>query len=157
MANELAAGKNSKPDVTLKEAFDIYQKQSDSLHKLWTYFQVVSIAVLGYTVGSDKAQWSVSTYALMSLSYAFFAGSNLWVVLVSQIELKKFSNAIKLAASQSGSIGEKLVVSAVEPWRVGLFHSVSAIVVLAAIWGTWHDKCSGAKVCPKPESAQKAT
>lgn len=26
-------------DIGLKDAFDIYQKQSDSLHKLWTYFR----------------------------------------------------------------------------------------------------------------------
>lgn len=42
-------------DITLKEAFDIYQKQSDSIHKLWAYYQLISLSVLGYTVGSNKA------------------------------------------------------------------------------------------------------
>lgn len=135
------------PDVALKEIFDIYQKRSDSLHKLWAYFQAVSLAVLGYTVGSDKSHWSNWTYIIISVSYLFFAVSNLYVVALSQKELCKCAVAAEEAATSTGPIGKKLLVQAVAVWKVCLFHSISALVVLSAIWGTWYDKCVLAKQC----------
>ncbi len=142
-------------NMTLKEAFDIYQKQSDGIHKLWGYFQVVSLAVLGYTLGTDKSQWGTATYMFVGLSYIFFAIANQIVVVVSQDELAKFSEAVNAAAKESGPIGEKLKLSSIRPKAVAFFHSVSAIIVLAAITAAWFDKCSGTKVCPKPVTTEK--
>lgn len=141
-------------DMSLKEVFDIYQKQSDSVHKLWAYFQVVSLAVLGYTIGSDKAQWGTGTYLLIAASYCFFAVANQWVIVFSQRELVVFGKAVGEAAQQSGTIGKKLTVQAVSPRRVALFHTVSLLIVLGAIGFSWIDKCYG-KQCPKPPAAER--
>lgn len=138
-------------DVSLKDAFDIYQKQSDSTHKLWAYFQVISIAVLGYTIGSDKAHWSDSTYILIVMSYLVFAIANQWVVVFSQRELHKFGEAVKMASINTGPIGEQLVVAAVKPWIVSVFHTFSAAMILAAIVATWYDKC------PEPTSCSSSS
>lgn len=137
-------------DMTLKESFDVYQKQSEELHKLWAYFQVVSLAVLGYTLGSDKSQWGTATYLFVGFGYAFFAIANQIVVVVSQEDLAKFGKAVSAAAKDSGPIGTELKVSSVRPRVVAFFHSVSALIVVAAIAAAWNDKCSGQKVCPKP-------
>jgi hypothetical protein len=137
-------------DISLKDAFDIYQKQSDSIHKLWAYFQVISLAVLGYTIGSDKTHWSDSTYKLIAASYLIFAIANQWVVIFSQKELHKFGNAVKMASKNAGPIGEQLVVEAVKPWIVSLFHTFSAAMILAAIAATWYDKCPEPVSCPSP-------
>jgi hypothetical protein len=142
-------------DMSLKEAFDIYQKQSDSLHKLWAYFQVVSLAVLGYTVGSDKAQWGTETYLLIGASYLFFAIANQWVIVFSQKELENFGKAVTAAARESGPIGEKLAVQAVAPKKVAIFHTVSLLVVLLAIGFAWVDKCYD-NTCPKSRAAEKS-
>ena len=139
-------------DVSLKDSFDIYQKQSDPVHKLWAYFQLVSLAVLGYTVGSDKALWSSIIYVFIALSYAFFAVANQGVLVFSQSELHRFSTAVTEAANSSGPIGKKLWVQTTKPWKVRLFHSISILVVLGAIFATWHDKCSKQWQCPKPEA-----
>lgn len=144
-------------DVSLKDAFDIYQKQSDSVHKLWAYFQVVSIAVLGYTVGTDKTVWSSWTYVFISASYFFFAIANQWVLVLSQSELKVFSKAVNAASEKTSQIGKLLKVTAVSPGRVKAFHTLSAIVVLVAIVFTWHDKCTGQWSCPKPPLETKTT
>jgi hypothetical protein len=141
-------------DVSLKDAFDVYQKQSDSLHKLWAYFQVVSLAVLGYTIGTDKSQWSIWTYVLVSLSYGFFAVASQYVVALSQHELNRFAKAVQDATKIAGPIGKQLSVEAVAVWRVRLFHSISALVVIGAIWGTWYDKCTGNKQCPTSTSSK---
>jgi hypothetical protein len=143
-------------DVSLKDAFDIYQKQSDSQHKLWAYFQVASLAVLGYTVGSNNSQWSIWTYSLIALSYIFFAISNHYVVALSQHELNRFATAVQDATKTAGPIGMGLSVEAVAVWRVRLFHSISAAVVLLAIWGTWYDKCAAPKQCPAVAASKPA-
>lgn len=127
-------------DISFKDAFDIYQKQSDSVHKLWAYFQVISIAVLGYTIGSDKGKWSDSTYLLIAASYFIFAATNQWVIAFSQKELHRFGEAVKMASEGTGPIGKRLVVKAVTPWKVRLFHSFATAMVLAAIGATWYDK-----------------
>lgn len=141
-------------DILFKDAFDIYQKQSDSIHKLWAYFQVVSLAVLGYTIGSDKSRWSSDTYLLIAGSYLFFALANQWVIFVSQKELRKFGGAVELASKNTGPVGEKFVVEAVRPWVVVLFHFFSTAVVVTAILATWHDKCSAPGPCPAPAAME---
>jgi uncharacterized membrane protein len=127
-------------DISFKDAFDIYQKQSDSVHKLWAYFQFISLAVLGYTIGSEKGHWPGSTYLLIAASYFIFAAANQWVIVFSQKELNRFSEAVKMASKETGPIGNKLVVKAVKPWKVRLFHTFSAAVILIAIWATWYQK-----------------
>ena len=99
-------------DISLKDAFDMYQKQSDSLHKLWAYFQIASVAVLGYTVGSDKSLWGQSTYLVVALGYLFVAFSNGFVILVSQQELAKFAAAVNEAAAAAGPISAHLRIAA---------------------------------------------
>ena len=143
-------------DITLKESFDIYQKQSEGLHKLWAYFQVVSLAVLGYTLGSEKSQWGTDTYLFVGFSYAFFAIANQIVVVMSQKELAEFGKAVNAAATDSGPIGQELKVVSLRPRTVAFFHSVSAVIVVAAITAAWIDKCSGQKVCPKPAITDKS-
>ena len=70
-------------DISLKDAFDLYQKQSDSQHKLWGYFQIVSIAVLGFVLGNDNANWTLLTYAIIAISYTFFAVCSHYVIALS--------------------------------------------------------------------------
>ena len=128
-------------DISLKEAFDIYQKHSDSLHRLWAYFQVVSLAVLGYTIGSEKANWATSTYLLIAGSYFFFAVANQWVIVLSQRELEAFGGAVAEAAKNCGAVGKKLIVQPVNSKKVAFFHTVSLLIVLGAIGAAWIDKC----------------
>lgn len=143
-------------DLTLKDAFDMYQKQSDGLHKLWTYFQVISLAVLGYTLGSDKAQWGDATYIGVALSYLFFAVSNGIVIYRSQKELRTLEKAVTEAAKVSGQIGQGLTINSLEAKQVAGFHAVAALIVVIAIGLTWKDKCYQ-KTCPAPAPAVKTS
>jgi hypothetical protein len=140
-------------DVAFKDAFDIYQKQSDSIHKLWAYFQVISIAVLGYTIGSDKGKWPATTYLLIAVSYFIFAMASQWVIVLSQKELRRFGEAVRLASDETGPVGKKLVVQAVKPRTVRIFHVLSTLIVLAAIGVTWYYTCPE----PTPCKAQATT
>lgn len=139
-------------NLTLKEIFDIYQKQSDSIHKIWAYFQMVSIAVLGYTIGSNKDPWSTETYCLIAGSYLLFSIANQAAIILSQKELYKFGCAIKVVAENTGPVGKELVIETIKPWKVALFHTVATTVILAAIFVTWHNKSSKTASNPIPKA-----
>lgn len=127
-------------DVGLKEVFDIYQKQSDSVHKLWAYFQVVSLAVVGVAMGGQKADWVSQSYALIGLSYFVFAAASVVVIYRSQKELYRFGKAVKSAASASGPLGQQLRIKAMEPTLVAAFQVVAALVVLISLGMAWTAK-----------------
>ena len=144
-------------DLSLKDAFDAYQKQSDGQHKLWAYFQVVSLAILGYTIGTDKAQWSSWTYALVAASYAIFALSNQWVLVTAQKELQSLSKGIAVAITQAGPIGKTLKVGAITPMKIRVFHTAVIVFVMGAIYATWDDKCSAPSQCPRTHEEKKSS
>jgi len=138
------------PTVSLKDAFDMYQKQSDSVHKLWGYLSVVSIAVLGFTIGSEKVNWTTSAYLFIGLAYLMFAGSNLWVLRRSQQELGRISDGLAASAEKTGGDAQKFIVASVEADRVTLFHAASILVVLGAIWFSWYQHCKLGTTCGGP-------
>lgn len=146
VAAVLSAG-SLAPTVSLKDAFDMYQKQSDSVHKLWGYLSAVSIAVLGFTIGSDKINWTGPAYLFVALAYLMFAGSNLWVLRRSQQELGRISEGLRASARRTGPEAAKFVVTSVEADRVTLFHIASFAVVIVAIGFTWHQNCVRGTKC----------
>lgn len=52
--------------ITLKEIIEIYQEQYSQTNDIWNYFSTVTLAVLGFTIGSDKIvkslKDSITTY-----------------------------------------------------------------------------------------------
>jgi hypothetical protein len=151
-SKNVPADYNAAQPLSLKDAFDIYQKQSDSVHRLWAYFQVVSVAVLAYTVGTEKTQWSTPTYFLIGLSYILFAGANQWVLLISQREMKAFEPTLHSLAGQHGNLGEPLKLRAVDPNKVRLFHTSYIAFVVCAVACTRFDHCNWKWSCPVPAS-----
>jgi len=143
----VAAPAASAPKVPLKDAFDIYQKQSDAVHKLWGYLSVVSIAVLGFTIGSDKINWSSPAYLFMGSAYLLFAGSNLWVLRRSQQELVRIGEGLRLSAEQTGDEASSFVVKPVAALPVTLFHAASICIVLGAMAVTWYQNCAHGTKC----------
>lgn len=46
--------------LSLKETLDIYQTQYTQVDKLWSYFGTFTLAILGFTIGSEKRNPLVS-------------------------------------------------------------------------------------------------
>ena len=129
--------------VSFKEASDIYQKQCDGVHRLWTYFQVVSLAVLGYTIGSDKSHWQTSSYLILAFSYLVFALGNHWVLVLSQTELDKSADAVG-GTCKKDRIALMLVPKPTKPRYVRAFHLTIILLVTTAIIVTWSQN---GKIC----------
>src|SRR5262245_55685713 len=81
---------------TLKDAIDLYQSQVEIINALWTFFGTVTLAVVGYTIGSDKATHSATEVTMIIVGYAAFAlGGNLTALLTAYSDLSQFSTLIE--------------------------------------------------------------
>lgn len=78
--------------LTLKEAFDLYQTQYSQVDKLWSYFGTITLAVLGFSIGSDKATKSIKEAAIIILGYAVFCAGNFKALLHGQEQLIDFAH-----------------------------------------------------------------
>lgn len=82
-------------EPTLKEAIDLYQSQVEIVNALWTFFGTVTLAVVGFTIGSDKATHSVTEVTMIIAGYAAFAlAGNLTALLTAYSDLLQFSALI---------------------------------------------------------------
>jgi drug/metabolite transporter superfamily protein YnfA len=137
----------------LKEALDIYLKQRESTHKIWGYFSAVSLAVLGYTVGSDKVNWSSLTYLLIGGGYVIFAIANLFVLHSSQVALRSYADGVNSLAG-THTPDKYFSARSMCPCLIALFHIGATAIIVVAIWLTWDHHCSGWLECPRQLSEQ---
>jgi drug/metabolite transporter superfamily protein YnfA len=134
----LRSGAPTSPTLTVKEAYDIYAQQTESAHKLWTYFSVVSVAVLGYTVGNKDNNWTGPLFLAIGASYLGFALSNLWVLRQTQRECVECAGVLKAVAESSVETVKRLgAVKSVPVRKVTCFHVFAQAVVVAAMYLTW--------------------
>lgn len=67
MANEVSA---------MVEAFNMFQAQYDQVDKLWNYFGVISLAIAGFTIGSEKATRTIWEPIVIVIGYLSFCIGN---------------------------------------------------------------------------------
>jgi hypothetical protein len=121
--------------LNLKDAVDLYQTQVAITNDLWTFFGTVTLAVLGFTIGSEKATkspWAIGTIVVGYL--AFSLGGNLQALREAYWQLAQFNGIVKEAAAASA------VSLNMDPYTVGavtLFHVLIAIAVSVAILIYW--------------------
>lgn len=149
-------------ELSLKDAFDIYQKMTENGHKLWAYFQFLSIAVLGYTLGTDKAEWSIRTYVLVGSAFLLFSALSNRAIFLAQREANRMAVAINDATSSESTGAEKLEhalqIETTPPIPVSVFHAVVSVLVLAGIFSAYIDKCStGDRQCPRKSRTAEAS
>lgn len=82
----------------LKEALDIYQTQYTQVDKLWSYFGTFTLAILGFTIGSEKATKSVKEVATIIIGYLVFCTGNFKALFLGQKQLKEFAGLVEEAA-----------------------------------------------------------
>ena len=78
--------------LSLKEAVDIYQNQYSQVDKLWSYFGTVTLAVLGFTIGSEKATKSINEVAAIISGYLVFCYGNFEALSLGQKQLLQFAD-----------------------------------------------------------------
>ncbi|WP_226662358.1 hypothetical protein [Microbulbifer aggregans] len=58
------------------DAFNMFQDQYSQVDKLWNYFGVISVAVAGFTIGSEKASRSIWEPLAIIFGYLIFCIGN---------------------------------------------------------------------------------
>lgn len=82
----------------LKEALDIYQTQYSQVDKLWSYFGTFTLAILGFTIGSEKATKSIKEVAVIIIGYLVFCTGNFQALMLGQKQLGEFADLVKEVA-----------------------------------------------------------
>lgn len=61
---------------------------------MWGFYATVTIAVLGFTVGSERVALDQRTTRMVQLGFAVFAFANMVAVVASQAELRAMAETI---------------------------------------------------------------
>jgi hypothetical protein len=124
------------PVSDLKIVWDIYSNQYDASDKLWSYFSSVTLAVLGFTIASEKASQSFSRAAIIIFGYLSFCVGNFAALYRSQQRLGEIADYIPNAAAKDG-----LALELYQPFDIRMissFYWVVFVVVCGAIlFVTW--------------------
>lgn len=75
----------------LKSALDLYASQYSATDKLWSYFSSVTLAVLGFSVASDKVSKSFVEATIVVLGYIVFCVGNFSALYLSHRQLIEFA------------------------------------------------------------------
>jgi hypothetical protein len=116
--------------ISAKDLLDLLSSQQKTILAVWGFYSTVTLAILGFTVGSDKVVHSKTTARVIQAGYLIFAFSNMVVIALSQYELKDMAATVKgmLPATLAG-----LVSTPIHPFWLVAFHLVIAVAVTFAI------------------------
>lgn len=119
--------------LTFQVAFDLYQKQSNSLNELWKFYSTVALALLSAVVASDKLKATPTGMAVIVVGFLIFAIANLVIILdvhAAMIKLADLTNALALASETT----KEVVLKSSSSWSVGLFHVFADGAFVLAMW-----------------------
>src|SRR4051812_12614231 len=77
--------------TAIKAAMDLYIAQYNATDKLWAYFSTVTVAVLGFSVGSDKVSKSFLEAWIVVAGYVVFCLGNYSALALAQEQLIAFA------------------------------------------------------------------
>lgn len=116
----------------LKEAFEVFVKHREAVMSMWSFFSAGTLAVLGFTIGSDKATLTVDAKRIVQLGFFVFAVGNLAAIYVSQIELRAIAAVVRRLAVEQ-KLAEFAVIEPLHPLLLVAFHLAVSSAVLVAI------------------------
>ena len=107
----------SAPDpaalTAVKAALDLYLAQYSATDRLRAYFSTVTIAVLGFSVGSDKVSKSFLEASIVVAGYVVFCVGNYRALALAQAQLIQFA-----ALAQGVAARHKVDMSALKAFSV---------------------------------------
>ena len=117
-------------ELSLKDAIEIYQSQYSLVDSIWAYYATVTLAVLGYTIGSDRPTQKLLEFRAIQSAYFLFSLGNLIALIFAQSDLIRISKYIDTLGS-----GISFSPVGLEPMVVfHVFVTVSVIFALSLIY-----------------------
>jgi hypothetical protein len=115
----------------LKAAMDMYQAQYIATDKLWGYFSVVSLAVVAYTISSEKVTRIFPEAFAVLTAYVVFCFGNFAALEASQRQLVALADLLRERGKAAGVNVEAF--NSFEPRYLMLYY---VSVVLAICFAT---------------------
>ena len=121
-------------EPTLKDAIDLYQSQIEIINALWTFFGTVTLAVVGFTIGSEKATHSATEVTIIIVGYAAFAvAGNLIALVTAYTDLLQFNALIDNRVAALGKNFPVIRFSVPPVWGIVTFHVGITLIVCTSI------------------------
>ncbi len=120
---------------SLKDAIALYSGKIDLSHKLWTYLQVVALAVMGFAWSTQR---SSPVLGLLLLAFGVFAVMNGLLLVGTQREAIEIKKAVKAySGAHESDLKEFLpVLETLRPWPLWCLcaaHAGIDVIAVAAI------------------------
>lgn len=80
--------------MELKDAIEIYQAHYSQVDLIWGYFSAVSIALLGFTLGTERVTQKKLEFRAVQVGYLIFAIGNFSALISGQKDLIEIDNYI---------------------------------------------------------------
>jgi len=121
----------------LKDAMDMYQAQYVATDKLWAYFSTASLALVAYTISSDKVTRVFPEALAAVVAYLVFCAGNFAALSASQRLLFSLAEIARTSGKPHNlSEGSFTVFT---PSEVGAFYwTLVAAIVLASLGLAWY-------------------
>ena len=87
--------------LNLKDALELYQSHYELVDSIWAYFSTFALAVLGYTIGTQRSTQKLLEFRAMQYGFGVFSIGNLIAIVYAQKDLIAIANYVN-------SLGSKL-------------------------------------------------
>jgi hypothetical protein len=128
---------NTDPLALFKLALDMYQAQYTATDRLWGYFSVVSLAVVAYTISSEKITRVFPEALTVVVTYVVFCIGNFMALAASQAQLLVLAEVLLSRGASAG-----LDAAAFKPFSVdqlrGFYFTVVLAICVATVLLAWH-------------------
>lgn len=120
--------------IELKDVLGFYQTQYEATDRLWTYFATVSLALVGYSLGSDRLSRSIVETFVAVAAYVIFCIGNHAALSAAQEQLV----SLAALARQKGAGNLHIVLSPFTTQDVNWYYwSVVVAVCMVLVVTCW--------------------
>lgn len=95
-ANQIDANSLS----AIKAAIDLYLAQHNVTDKLWIYFAVVTLSVVGFAVASERVSRSFLEASIVAIAYVVFSVGNFHALTLAHTQLVQFAALARRVADE---------------------------------------------------------
>lgn len=128
---------NPEALALFKLAIDMYQAQYSATDRLWGYFSAVSLAVVAYTISSEKVTRVFPQAVTVVVAYLVFCVGNFGALSMAQRQLVVIAEVVRAHGKLAG-----IDAAAFQPYSVaqvqGFYIAVVSTICLATLLLAWH-------------------
>ncbi|MEX2165022.1 MAG: hypothetical protein WD823_12375 [Sulfuricaulis sp.] len=142
----------------LLKLMEIYQYQTELVDKGWQYFSIVTLGILGFTIGTEKLELRFTHKLLIVVGYIVFSVGNLIAILSAQRLAVRFTSLLNIEIQK---LNLEPLIGMYKPFSVfqlAVFYISILIVVIGIVLyiGWERDGRSNKRLQPTPRKTRRS-